>query len=244
MPYWDEPGVQWDDPLVNWDDPRTYQEILNSNQPHAMFDVALDINRLSIPALIARIRSIVSGVKGQAALAALHAEADALGATADTLENCETALTSAKSAVTQKVVERDAAEEPVFAKAKALAINVGKTAPDEATVLAANLRVAGKPGPRPVPDKPTGLELTVGDEEGEISGQCNGQPGIVDYHEIEFTTGDPNASGTVWQHADTSKKSVFELKNLPSGQKVWVRLRAVNARGKSPWSDPACVRVP
>lgn len=36
--------------------------------------------------------------------------------------------------------------------------------------------------------------------------------------------------------------SRFELTGLPSGQKVWVRIRAVNARGKSNWSDPACKR--
>jgi hypothetical protein len=35
-----------------------------------------------------------------------------------------------------------------------------------------------------------------------------------------------------------------KLTALPSGQKVWGRLRACNARGKSNWSDPACRRVP
>ena len=90
----------------------------------------------------------------------------------------------------------------------------------------------------------TGLELTMGDDDGEISGQCDGQPGIVDYYEIQYTTVDPNGPSPNWQHADTSKKSRFELTGLPSGQKVWVRLRAVNATGKSGWCDPACKRVP
>ena len=39
-------------------------------------------------------------------------------------------------------------------------------------------------------------------------------------------------------------QEILNQQTLPSGQKVWVRLRAVNARGKSPWSDPACKRVP
>jgi hypothetical protein len=95
-----------------------------------------------------------------------------------------------------------------------------------------------------VPDAPTGLELTVGDAEGELSGQCDGQPGVVDYYEIRFTTGDPNAASPGWQFADTSRKSRFDLAGLPTGQKVWVQLRACNARGKSPWSDPASKRVP
>ena len=55
---------------------------------------------------------------------------------------------------------------------------------------------------------------------------------------------DPNVPNTVWQHAAVSQRSYFELKNLPSGQKVWVRLRASNTSGTSTWSDPASKRVP
>ena len=106
------------------------------------------------------------------------------------------------------------------------------------------MRVKGPPAPKPIPDQPTGLELKMGDDEGELSGQCDGQPGIVEYYEIQFTTVDPNAPSPNWQHADTSKKSRFDLNGLPSGEKVWVRVRACNARGKSNWSDPACKRVP
>jgi hypothetical protein len=122
--------------------------------------------------------------------------------------------------------------------------DVGHLAVTEEQVTTAQLRIAAKPGPKPIPSTPTGLELKMGDEEGELSGQCDGQPGIVEYYEIQFTTSDPNGANPGWQHADTSKKSSFELAGLPTGQKVWVRLRAVNARGKSGWSDPASKRVP
>ena len=97
---------------------------------------------------------------------------------------------------------------------------------------------------QPIPDPPTGLELSVGDDDGELSGQCNGQPGIVDDYEIRYTAGDPFLPATAWTFADTSKKSSFDLSGLPSGQKIWVQLRACNARGKSNWSDPVCKRVP
>jgi hypothetical protein len=72
----------------------------------------------------------------------------------------------------------------------------------------------------------------------------HGQLGIVECYEMRYTTTDPNAPGVVWQFAGTSKKSHFDLEDLPTGQKVWVQVRACNARGKSPWSDPACKRVP
>jgi len=84
----------------------------------------------------------------------------------------------------------------------------------------------------------------MGDADGEISSPCNAQPGILDYHEIRYTTSDPLCATPNWQFADTSKKSRFDLENMPSGQKIWVRLRACNARGKSNWSGPACIRVP
>jgi hypothetical protein len=60
---------------------------------------------------------------------------------------------------------------------------------------------------------------------------------------IPALSGNPQ-SNPGWQFANTSKKSRFDLSSLPTGQKVWVQLRACNARGKSPWSDPACKRVP
>lgn len=209
-----------------------------------MFDVVLDISGLSIEALIARLRAVKTGVAGQAAFASLADDLTALDTLLDTLEAREAAIATAKAVLSQKVEQRDAAKQPVIDKANLIASGVGKLAPDEATVAATTLRVKNKPGPKPVPDKPTGLELTGGDEDGEVSGQCNGQPGIVDYYEIRWTTGDPNAPATTWNMGETSKKSSFELQALPTGQKVWVQARAVNARGKSPWSDPACARVP
>ncbi len=209
-----------------------------------MFDVVLDISGLSIEDLIARVRAIKTGVAGQAAFSSLAAKLTALEALTDTLETKQQAIAPVQAVVAQKVLERDAAETPVINAVTEIAQDVGKLAPDEATVAATTMRVKNKPGPKPIPSKPSGLEVTVGDEEGEISGQCNGQPGIVDYYEQRWTTGDPNAPATTWTAGETSKKSYFELKPLPSGQKVWVQIRACNARGKSPWSDPACVRVP
>ena len=208
-----------------------------------MFDVVLDISGLTNPGLILRVRQITAGVAGQAAFSSLAARITALEAAVEALETAENAIAPAKAAVTSLVQDRDTAKAPVINLVNELASEVGKLAPDEATVTATTLRVKSKPGPKPIPDKPTGLELTIGDEEGEIAGQCDGQPGIVDYYELRWTTGDPNAPATTWT-PETSKKSSFELKPLPTGQKVWLQIRAVNARGKSPWSDPACVRVP
>lgn len=244
MPYWDEPGVKWDDPLIHYDDPRTYQEILNQQHPKAMFDVVLDISDLSIPDLITRANHIRTGTGGQAVFTSLAPKLTALDGQITVLEQKQTGVATAKATVGTATDAQDVAEADVIASLNDLGSDIGKLATTASEVETAQLRVKGSPVPKPVPSQPTGLELKAGDEDGELSGQCNGQPGVVEYYEISYTTTDPNAPGTTWQHADTSKKSRFELSGLPTGQKVWVRIRACNARGKSIWSDPASKRVP
>ena len=209
-----------------------------------MFDVVLDLKNLTVPALIARITAILTATSGQAVFASLAADITALEAKVGTLSDRETDLRTAENSVTMATTERDKAEKAVTDGAIALAGAVGTTATTEAQVESTLMRVKGPPAPKPIPDQPTGLELKMGDADGEVSGHCDGQPGVVDYYEIQYTTTDPLSATPNWQHADTSKKSRFELTGLPSGQKVWVRLRACNARGKSNWSDPACKRVP
>lgn len=209
-----------------------------------MFEVVLDLRNLSIPELIQRLRAMRAGIAGQAVFAELAAKLTALDALIDTLVAKQTAVETAQAAVPLAVAERDVAEDAAIAAANVLGEDIGRIATNEGQVSATTLRVKNAPGPKPVPARPTGLELTVGDDEGELSGQCDGQPGIVEVYEIFYTTTDPNSATPDWKFITTSQKSRFDLTGLPSGEKVWVRLRARNARGESPWSDPACKRVP
>lgn len=209
-----------------------------------MFDVVVDLKNLSVPVLVTRIKAIIAATSGLPLYASLSPKLTALGTMVDTLETKQTAQITAQNAAIAATEALNDAERAVIDGAIDLASDVGKTATTEAEVNATLMRVKDAPAPKPIPDQPTGLELKMGDDDGELSGQCDGQPGIVDYYEIQYTTVDPNGPSPNWQHADTSKKSRFELTGLPSGQKVWVRVRACNARGKSNWSDPACKRVP
>lgn len=242
MPYWNEPNLTWDHPLARYDDPRTFAEILN--QTPAMYNVILDTANLSVTDLIARLRAIIAGARGQAAYASLAPYLTALEAKVDALESGEGQLITAKSAVSAKTITRDTALDAVEDELPLLAKNLGEKATSEQDVVNADCRLKSAPRARPAPSQCTGLDLKVGDEDGELTGQCNGQPGIADLFEIEFTLTDPNLPTTVWQHAAVSQRSLFELKNLPTGQKVWVRIRASNTSGTSIWSDPACKRVP
>ena len=242
MPYWNEPGLTWDHPLAKYDDPRTFAEILNPSKP--MLDVVLDARNLSVPELITRIRAISVAARGKTDFASMVAWLTALEAKLDLLAAEEGNLRDAENAVKAQTIVRDERLAAVQEDLPTLAHDLGKHATGEEVILDIGARVKSHGSPRPLPATPTGLELSMGDEDGELTGQCNGQPGMVDYYEIQYTTADPLQPGTTWQFADTSKRSTFEIKGLPSGQKVWIRLRAINTAGKSNWCDPACKRVP
>ena len=244
MPRWGEIGLTWDNPLFRYDDPRSVEEILNTQHKKPMFDVVLEITGLPVATLIQRAKDIRSGIAGEAVYSSLSAKLTALDGLIATLEGLQTDQTAAKTAFINATAARDAGVADVTASLNELSTDVGNLATTEAEVNAAEMRLKGKPVPKPIPDTPTGLELSFGDNSGELSGQCNGQPRVVDYYEIQYTANDPFLATTTWTFADTSKKSNFDLAGLPSGQKIWVQLRACNARGKSNWSDPACKRVP
>jgi hypothetical protein len=51
-------------------------------------------------------------------------------------------------------------------------------------------------------------------------------------------------AATNWTLVDqTSSKTTFTGHELPVGQRIWVQVRAVNAAGFGPWSDPATIVV-
>jgi hypothetical protein len=248
MPFYDEPGVRFDDPLVRYDDPRTYEEILNELNPTPTtmaYDIVLDIDDLSVPELLARATAIKGAVGGIAAFASLADDLTALQTQIDSTRSQQDDIAACEAAVAAAVTVRNTTNLPALKGAiKTVAKGVGELATSEAMVLEATLRLRAKASPRPVPDRPTGLELSYGDEPGELGAQCNGQPGLVDYYEVRVTTSDPNGPEPGWQYREPSRKSTFDLTGLPSGAMVWVAVRACNAQGKSPWSDPASKRVP
>lgn len=209
-----------------------------------MFEVVLDLKGLSIPELITRAIAIKNGVSGQPVYTGLATKVTAVQTQITALQAAVAAVAAAQEAYNASITTQNSAKTALRAALVELGEAVGNTATTEEEVQLASLRLKSTGSARPVPGIPQGLTVTQGDEDGEISGQCEGQPGMVDYYEIRYTTGDPNSATPGWHLADTSKKSSFELQGLPSGAAVWVQVRAVNSTGKSAWSDPARGRVP
>ncbi len=61
-------------------------------------------------------------------------------------------------------------------------------------------------------------------------------------YEAQYTLGDPTVGPWIDIEPFSSSRH-FEIPGLPRGKDVWVRVRARNANGPGPWSDPATTMV-
>jgi len=86
-----------------------------------------------------------------------------------------------------------------------------------------------------------GLVTSIGDDEGALKAVWTADPAAVAY-EVQVSA-DPLTS-TSWTPAVNVARPKVTLVGLPSGQKRWLRVRAFNAQGAGPWSDPSCRMIP
>ncbi len=97
----------------------------------------------------------------------------------------------------------------------------------------------------PTPQQPCGtvvnLMTSTGDDEGAFSGKWQRDPFAMSY-EVQVSP-DP-ITPTSWSHAVTVTRPRVKVTGQPSGQKRWMRVRAVNDQGPGSWSDPSCRMVP
>lgn len=233
-----------------WDDPRTFAEVMaaENQTTHPMsLNIVLDLTGLSNQELIVRVRSIANaGLAAGTPFPALAAQFTDLLTAADALEGKENSIALAKAALAAAVVTRDDAIPPVFTAMDQLVVEL-KQMPllTEAMLAAILLRVKDESASRPAPVRPEGVALAYGGEAGKIKAMCHSQRGIADYYQARWTTTDPTLPATTWTIYPTpSSRATFSLTGLPSGQMVWVQIRAGNTTAESTWSDPACIRVP
>jgi hypothetical protein len=91
------------------------------------------------------------------------------------------------------------------------------------------------------PDAPQNLRLAHSQMPGEITAKCDSLGEGIRVYEAHWTL-DPN--GSTWSETQTFPNSrSFKFSGLTRGKDVWVRVRARNAVGVGPWSDPATIMV-
>jgi hypothetical protein len=87
----------------------------------------------------------------------------------------------------------------------------------------------------------TGLLTSTGDDDMVMFGRWNLQP-QADSYEVQSSP-DPLTPSS-WRHEVTVIESRVTLAGLTSGQKRWMRVRAINRQGPGSWSDPSCRMIP
>ncbi len=95
-------------------------------------------------------------------------------------------------------------------------------------------------GPRE-PQKPERFTVTAGDGEGELDWSCD-RDGAARMMESE-TTETPDIAGS-WKKNTPTTKSSGTIPGLPSGKRVYTRLRGIGTNGPGPWSDVISKIVP
>lgn len=87
------------------------------------------------------------------------------------------------------------------------------------------------------------LRLTATKNVGEVKSAHKPVAGARSY-EYQINTDPNNANG--WKPFDTSSVTRTVLEGLPSGMRIWIRVRAIGSKraGKGPWSEAVMVLVP
>jgi hypothetical protein len=108
-------------------------------------------------------------------------------------------------------------------------------------ILAAGMDVAATPGPAPAMPKVATVVLVPGDNDGSAKATYKRVIGAR-YYELQLSS-NPN-DPTTWETYDTTVFTTLLLTGQTSGQKRWLRVRAINGVNKGGWSDPACCTIP
>ena len=205
--------------------------------------IKLDLQGITVPDKVQFMRGIVTQMTGNANFTTPNPALSVITTAANTLETKfntqQTAQQAAKTATTNLGTAEDAANAALNSLANYVEEASGG---DTAKIESAGLTTRAPKTPTTSLPAPQGLTSTAGDNEGELDLVWDPVPKAKGY-EVQ-TSADPVTS-TSWAFAETSSASKTSLTGLPSGSKIWVRVRALGPKKiKSPWSDPAVKRVP
>lgn len=157
------------------------------------------------------------------------------------LANFNTAQQSAKLATTVKDTARLDLETALTQRGNYVELTANSATDPAAVVESAGFAVRSPRTPPGIPATVSNLAITAGDHAGELDLQWDPVPGAKSY---DVQTSPEPMTETSWTAHDSVTKSKAVILGLTSGQKTWVRVRAVGPGGIGAWSDPATKIVP
>ena len=207
-----------------------------------MARVSAKLRRFGILQLLQFLQNLITAATGNPHAPTPNPHLTVLQGLYDDGVEVNNAFTAAQDACTAASVQRDEEMQAIITGITAY-INSMEAHTEFDPVKLASL---GLPLRAPAtPPQPCGtvinLMTSTGDDEGAMDGKWQRDPFAVSY-EVQVSP-DP-VTPTSWVHAMTVVRPRAKLTGLTSGQKRWVRVRAVNDLGPGSWSDPSCRMVP
>lgn len=192
---------------------------------------------------VARVQDVVTHLTGNPAFTAPN---PALAGVQTRITNATAKIAASLGATTtarNAIQEKRAAMELVENDYRLLGIYVENVADgDEAKITSAGYELRTPALPLGVPTVPLAVLASAGEFPGQLLVEWEAASGSVAIYEFQ-TTLDPMTEAS-WVARGTSTKTSASIVGLPSGEHVWVRVRATGSAGPGPYSDAASRTVP
>jgi hypothetical protein len=229
MAFYDTPGLTYDSGVL-------YDEVpAPTTKGTRMAKVKLNLNGLPDTQVVQRCNDIKTALTGNASFATPIPTTTAFGALITAAQAKLTTADNAQTASKQATSDKDGAIAALLAAASQLATYVDLTANgDENKILSAGMDIRAQRQPTALPTPVANLSITAGDNTGEVDLHWDPAQNARSY-EIH-TSADP-VSDASWKSQPTVTKSKTMISAMPSGTRIWARVRAVNAAGQGGWSS-------
>ncbi|MEK0449094.1 MAG: hypothetical protein RL088_1362 [Verrucomicrobiota bacterium] len=233
----------YDDPNVFYDADVFYDSEESPTKNKKMARILRNWSRLSRQARVNAGKLVATKLDGNANVPNPMPTVAALNTAVDAAQALITEVAEDEQALAEKRSQRDAAIDLVVKLLGQEASTVeGATAGDPTKILSAGFEIAEVVGaPVGVLPAPQDLRSTAGDNEGSLDDSCDAVPGAATYE--WQTTANPNDPNS-WVTRATTTKSSVTITDLPSGTRMYSRVRAHGAAGPGAWSDVAVKMVP
>lgn len=200
--------------------------------------------KLNIAERIEFGQTVVDSLANNPVLPATDADYIAFSAAQTALRTADDAVSDLEEALRTARLDRTAMIDDFLDKVEQLAKAVDAAAKGDAAKISSTGFEPSEGGAAQAPQSMTqviNFSVTAGDLDGELDYQHDRVRRARTYE--PQTTTNPNDAASWASHPYTTRSS-NTLKDLPSGTRQWVRVRALGSLGPGPWSDPAMKVVP
>jgi len=236
--------AEYDIPGTTYDSGLFYDSVTPVPLPvlKPMAKVKRNMKGLSETQTVQRCLSIKTALTGNVDFTTPSPTLPAFGTLITTAQTALTASDNAVSAAKQATVDKDNAFIALLAGVDQLATYVQLTSTGvKAKILSTGFDVCGARIPATVPGPVMNLNITAGDNAGELDLSWDPVAGVRSY-EGQLATDALFTTGVIGLKSVTKSKAVAEA--LTSGARMWARVRATNPAGTGAWSNVATKIVP